>query len=240
MSRRSKLTDEERIAAIQEYLNGNGSLHSIAKKYGFIYERFRQLVIRAQTEGIEAVKIRHTNKKYTAEIKIAAVQDYLSKKGSQVEICKKYHITCDSLLIKWIKCYNSGKDFKERTCSERGITMNKGRKTTQDERIEIVAYCIENGKDYGLTMEKYGVSYQQIYLWVRKYEENGVDGLIDRRGKAKPEERLTEADRLRMENKILQAKIKDKEMELKLLKKLIELEGGDWQTKYRTKLNTLR
>ena len=106
--------------------------------------------------------------------------------------------------------------------------MNKGRKTTQEERVEIVAFCIENGKDYGLAMEKYGVSYQQIYSWVRKYEARGVKGLTDRRGKAKPEDTLTEADRLRMENKILQAKIKDQEMEIKLLKKLKELEGGDW------------
>ena len=106
--------------------------------------------------------------------------------------------------------------------------MNKGRKTTQKERAEIVAFCIENGKDYGLAIEKYGVSYQQIYSWVRKYEAKGVDGLTDRRGKAKPEDELTEADRLRMENKILQAKIKDQEMEIKLLKKLKELEGGDW------------
>lgn len=106
--------------------------------------------------------------------------------------------------------------------------MNKGRKTTQEERVEIVAFCIEHEKDYGQTMEKYGVSYQQIYSWVRKYETNGVEGLTDRRGKTKPEDALTEADRLRMENKILQAKIKDQEMEIKLLKKLRELEGGDW------------
>ncbi len=104
--------------------------------------------------------------------------------------------------------------------------MNKGRKTTQEERAEIVAYCIENGKDYGLAMEKYGVSYQQIYAWVRKYEAKGVEGLTDRRGKAKPEDELTEADRLRMENKILQAKIKDQEMEIAILKKLKELERG--------------
>ena len=70
--------------------------------------------------------------------------------------------------------------------------MKKGRKTTQEERTEIVAFCIENGKDYGLTMEKYGVSYQQIYLWVRKYEVKGIEGLSDRRGKAKPEDELTE------------------------------------------------
>ena len=226
MSRRSKITDEERIAAVQEYLNGEGSYRAIAKKYGMDYERFRQLVIRAQAEGIESIKISHTNKKYPAEIKIAAVKDYLEGKGSQVEICKKYRITNNSILIQWIKCYNNGKDFKERTRSERGITMNKGRKTTQEERVEIVAFCIENGKDYGLAMEKYSVSYQQIYSWVRKYEAKGVEGLIDRRGKAKSEDALTEADRLRMENKIMQAKLKDMEMENKLLKKLRELQGG--------------
>jgi len=44
--------------------------------------------------------------------------------------------------------------------------MNKGKKNTQEERTEIVAFCIENGRDYGLAMEKYNVSYQQIYSWV--------------------------------------------------------------------------
>ena len=106
--------------------------------------------------------------------------------------------------------------------------MTKGRKTTQEERAEIVAYCIEHGKDYGLTVETYKVSYQQIYSWVRKYEEKGVDGLTDRRGKVKPESELSESERLRQENKILQAKIKDQEMEIALLKKLRELRGGDW------------
>ena len=97
-------------------------------------------------------------------------------KYSLVEICSRYQISGHSILIQWIKRYNSGKDFKERTRSERGITMNKGGKTTQEERAEIVAFCIENGKDYGLAMEKYGVSYQQIYSWMRKYEARGVGG----------------------------------------------------------------
>ena len=228
MSRRSKLTDEERISAVQEYLNGEGSYRSIARKYGVDHKLLRVLVGRAQTEGIESIKIRPVNRKYTVETKLAAVQEYLAGKGSQLDICKKYHITNNNLLIQWIKCYNNGEDFKERPRSERGMTMNKGRKTTQEERVEIVAFCIEHGKDYGLAMEKYGVSYQQIYSWVRKYEAKGVEGLTDRRGKAKPEDALTEADRLRMENKILQAKIKDQDMEIKLLKKLKELEGGDW------------
>lgn len=212
---------------MQEYLDGKGSYAAIVKKYGINHERFRQMVIRAKTDGIEAVKIRHRNKKYSAETKLKAVTEYLEGKCSQMKICAKYHITQDTVFRKWISCYNSGKDFKERTRLERGIIMNKGRKTTQEERAEIVAFCIENGKDYALAMEKYGVSYQQIYSWVRKYEAKGAEGLTDRRGKAKPEDVLTEVDRLRMENKILQAKIKDQEMEIKLLKKLRKLEGGD-------------
>ena len=106
--------------------------------------------------------------------------------------------------------------------------MTRGRKTTQEERAQIVAFCIEHGKDYVLTVETYQVSYQQIYSWVRKYEASGVDGLVDRRGKAKPEDELTETERLRQENRMLQAKLKDKEMEIALLKKLRELRGGGW------------
>ena len=106
--------------------------------------------------------------------------------------------------------------------------MTKGRKTTQEERIQIVAFCIEHSKDYALTVETYQVSYQQIYSWVRKYEASGVDGLVDRRGKATPVDELTEAERLRQENRMLQAKLKDKEMEIALLKKLRELRGGGW------------
>ncbi|NLT09333.1 MAG: transposase [Ruminococcus sp.] len=222
------MTDEERISAVQEYQDGKGSFKTIGDKYGVTAYTIRDLVNRAKAGGIEFVKRSRTNKKYSVETKIKAVEEYLFGKSSQFEVCKKYKITSRILLQNWISCYNNGKDFKERTRSGRGITMKKGRKTTQEERIEIVAFCIENGKDYGLTIEKYGVSYQQIYSWMRKYEAKGVEGLTDRRGKAKPKDELTEADRLRMENKILQAKIKEQEMEIKLLKKLKELEGGDW------------
>ena len=170
----------------------------------------------------------HKNKVYSAETKLLAVQDYLSGKGSMKVICNKYGILSDCQLRQWISCYNGHKDFKERSGARGEIYMTKGRKTTQEERAQIVAFCIEHGKDYALTVETYQVSYQQIYSWVRKYEASGVDGLVDRRGKAKPEDELTEADRLRQENRMLQAKLKDKEMEIALLKKLRELRGGGW------------
>lgn len=227
MARKGKLTDEQRIRAVEEYLKGEGSYKSIAKKYGIGKTTFLDYVRRARAEGIDVLRNSSKNKKYSKETKLAAVEEYLAGKGSLSDICAKYKISNKFNLRTWIKWYNSGKDFKEHNSSERGVTMKKGRKTTLEERTEIVAFCIANGKDYGAAAEKYGVSYQQVYSWVHKYEAKGADGLTDRRGKAKPEDELTEADKLRMENKILQAKIKDQEMEIAILKKLGELRGGD-------------
>ncbi len=170
----------------------------------------------------------HKNNKYSKEMKLQAVKDYLNGEGSYETLKEKYKLRSSTQLKNWVMWYNGHKEFKERSSAKGEIYMTKGRKTTQEERAEIVAFCIEHGKDYGLTVETFKVSYQQIYTWVKKYEEKGVNGLTDRRGKTKPENELTEEDRLRQENKILQAKIKDQEMELALLKKLRELRGGDW------------
>jgi len=102
--------------------------------------------------------------------------------------------------------------------------MTKGRITTSDERIEIVNYCIANNKDYGKTIEKYKVSYNQIYAWVRKYEKNGYDGLLDFRGKRKDVSSMTEVEKLRAELKLKEAENLRLQMENELLKKLEEIE----------------
>ena len=166
------------------------------------------------------------NKKYSAELKIQAVEEYLTGKGSQREICRKYGILAKRTLELWIMWYNGHREFKERSSVKGEIYMAKGRKTTQEERAEIVAFCIEHNKDYGLTVETYNVSYQQIYSWVRKYEEGGVDKLKDNRGRNKPIEEMSEFEKLKAEMKILEAKNRKLEMENEFIKKLQELIGG--------------
>jgi transposase-like protein len=102
--------------------------------------------------------------------------------------------------------------------------MIKGRKTTYDERIEIVAFCIENNDNYQLTSDKYKVSYQQVYTWVKKYKENGCEALIDSRGKSKSAEEMSEKEKLETQIKLLKAQNKRLEMENAFLKKLKEIE----------------
>ena len=168
----------------------------------------------------------HTNKKYSVEFKIKAAQAYLRGEGSLRDICKKYNIFSPERLRQWILWYNGHREFKERSSAKGEIYMTKGRKTTQEERAEIVAFCIEHNKDYGLTVETYNVSYQQIYAWVRKYEEGGVDKLKDNRGRTKPAEEMTEVEKLKAEMKILEAKNRQLEIENAFIKKLQELIGG--------------
>ena len=166
------------------------------------------------------------NKKYSLEIKIAAVKSYLAGEGSLIQTCKKFGILRHKQLQDWIMWYNGHKDIKWCNSAKGEIYMTKGRKTTHEERAEIVAFCIEHNKDYGLTVETYKVSYQQIYAWVRKYEEGGVDKLKDNRGRTKPADEMTEVEKLKAEMKILEAKNRQLEIENAFIKKLQELKGG--------------
>ena len=168
----------------------------------------------------------HKNKVYSTEFKVTAVEAYLRGEGSYRDLCKRFGISHNDVLRKWVLWYNGHREFKERSSAKGEIYMTKGRKTKQEERAEIVAFCIEHNKDYGLTVETYNVSYQQIYAWVRKYEEGGVDKLKDNRGRTKPADEMTEVEKLKAEMKILQAKNRQLEIENAFIKKLQELKGG--------------
>jgi transposase len=74
---------------------------------------------------------RRRNKKYSKEFKLEAVQEYITGKGSQREVCKKYEIPAKRTLEVWIKWYNGHKESRERSGSGTEIYMTKGRKTTQ-------------------------------------------------------------------------------------------------------------
>lgn len=81
--------------------------------------------------------------------------------------------------------------------------MTKGRKTTFEERVEIVQYCIAHDRNYAQTAEQYQVSYQQARNYIVKYEAGGVEALRDNRGKRKSPDAMSELEKLRAEVEIL-------------------------------------
>lgn len=102
--------------------------------------------------------------------------------------------------------------------------MAKGRKTTYEERAEIAAFCVTNNDNYWMTSEQFQVSYQQVYTWVKNYKQHGYEALIDRRGKRKNPEELSETERSAAQFKLLEAENKRLKMENDFSRKLAEVE----------------
>lgn len=218
----SKITPEDKVYYCQQYLVGNMSQGHIARITGLAPESIHMWIKNYESLGSDAF-VRRGNKHYSKELKAQAVEDYLAGKNSQYDICKTYGIKSTTQLQKWILKYNSHEKLKASGTGGAPI-MTKGRKTTFDERVDIVQYCIAHEHNYSETAEKYQVSYQQARNYTVKYEKHGVDGLQDNRGHRISEEEMSELERLRAENKILHAEKQHAEMEISFLKKLAEIE----------------
>lgn len=219
---RSKFKADEKVAAVLEFLDGKNSQLAIAERLGIDGATFQQWIKNYQSMGSDAFQ-EHVNQSYSKELKEQAVADYLSGRGSLLNLCEKYKIKSTCQLRNWIKKYNGHEELKA-SGTGGAVIMTKGRKTTFDERVEIVQYCIAHDRNYVETAEKYKVSYQQTRSYTVKYEAGGVDALQDRRGRTKPQEEMSEVERLRAENKILRAEKERAEMEASFLKKLDEIE----------------
>ena len=222
MGRKVKYSSKKKINAVKEYLDEKDSINSIAKRLDITFQAFKQWVNNYEAMGADAFMTCH-NKHYSKAEKEQAVAAYLADEGSHMDICKKYKIHSTTQLRRWIKKYNGHEELK--ASGTGGLTiMTKGRKTSFEERIEIVEYCIAHDHNYTATAEKYEISYQQARNYTVKYEDGGVDTLQDRRGKRKSEDMMSELERLRAEVKLLKAEKKRAEMEASFLKKLDEIE----------------
>lgn len=222
---KSSYSIEQKLWAIEQVLVHKHSIYRTAQSLGSSRKTVMDWVDRYQHFGIADFVERRCNHMYPKELKENAVRDYLAGNGSQFAICQKYGIRSRCVLQKWIQLYNDSQELKS-TGTGRMIIMKQGRKTTYQERIEIVQYCIEHEMNYNGTAKKYEVSYRQVYGWVRTYKQHGIDGLTDKRGKRKPQEELTELEKLQAQNRLLKAENRKLELEAAFLKKLDEMERG--------------
>ena len=205
------------------YLNGEGSYKSLAKEYGIGHTRVEEWVTRYRQNGISTFT-NVGNRTYSAEFKRKCVEEYLAGEASQNDICAKYDIPSRIVLRRWIKRYNANMELRDYDPKREVYMAGSGRKTTKEERIDIVEYCLEHERNYKDTAARFGVSYSQVYDWVKKYEDKGEDGLKDNRGKRKTDEELNEMERLRRENLRLKRLLEEEKRTVELLKKVRELE----------------
>lgn len=228
MPKKQKLTAEEKVKLIRRCLNGEFGVSEAGRYAGIDHKTIRRWIARYEIDGAAGFLLQKRNRVYSAEVKRCAVKDYLSGKGSLLDICKEYKIKDDYQLRNWIKVYNAHGDFSSVKQSGGGSYMKQGRDTTQEERIEIAKECYASGKNYGEMALKYNVSYQQVRNWTLRYEELGEAGLEDRRGKRKKDqEPRTELEKAQIEIERLKHELHKAEMERDLLKKLDEVVRRD-------------
>ena len=216
-------TKEEKLTIIKFYQEESYSLNEVGKIFNVHPDTIKDWqndYIYFGEDGLERLRKKNF---YSKEVKMAAVQDYLSGELSLREVTRKYRLSGRSILRIWVKKYTSHSELQD---SGKGMSqaMTKGRKTTVEERIEIVRACLANGKNYQEIAIQYGVSYQQVYQWVRKFEENGEQGLADHRGRTKPVEERTPEDELRLKIQQMERENERLRAENLFLKKLEEIE----------------
>ena len=221
---KSPHTPEFRAKVSQEYLDGIGSYRFLAERYHIGKKTLQEWVAKFRIYGIDAFITQAGNTSYSSDFKMMCVEAVLSGEGSVDDIVAKYNVSSREVLRNWIKLYNTNKELKDYDPKREVYMADARRKTTLEERKEIVEYCIAHNRDYKGAASKYGVSYSQIYSWVKKYEALGADGLTDKRGHRKTNEEVDELESLRRENLLLTRRLEEKDMVVDLLKKVKEFE----------------
>ncbi|MGG4394276.1 helix-turn-helix domain-containing protein [Paenibacillus thiaminolyticus] len=223
MSKRSPISLEVKLRVVNRCLQNETNPSYEAKRLGVDRHTVTDWIRKYKADGYEGLKESRGCKVYSEELKRAAVKDVLSGNHSIRDATKKYHISSRSVLARWISKYTNGIEMKPTRKGKGQSQMNKGRKTTFEERIEIAQYTIANDLDYQKAIEKYDVSYQQVYAWVRKYKSGGEEALKDNRGRNKSVEELDDHEQLKLRIKELEARNEYLEMENALAKKLAEI-----------------
>ena len=185
-----KISPEEKIQWVEKIIQNKESISSVAAKIGVHPTAVDKWVRINKSIGSETFFRNGWTKRSSAE-KEAAVLEYLAGKGSLRNICDKHKIPDTRQLRAWIMKYNGHEKLKD-SGTGGTLIMTKGRKTTFEERVEIVQYCIKHNHNYAETAEKFSISYQQARNYTVKYEEKGVEGLQDRRGKRKSQDEMDE------------------------------------------------
>ena len=234
MSKREKCTYEEKIRAVEDYLNGVRNQKQIAVDLG-LGKRGRSTVglwVRKYQEAGPTALLPSTSRKtYSKEFKKKVVQDYLDGKGSIQALAIKYEISNHATVHDWVLVYNGHKGTKAKSVSSEVYMAESRREVSLEERLEIVHYCIDHNLDYAETATQYDLAYSQVYSWVKKYKAEGENGLTDRRGRRKSGDEIDETEKLRRRIQHLERELEDERMKNELLKKVQEVERRRYSPK---------
>lgn len=155
--------------------------------------------------------------KYTLEFKLECIERYKRSNSYVYPPGVKSKRSFASHVRDWVRLYDDlGIDGLRHSSTNR--------EWTQQERLSLVAKVL-SGRSVSAVAREAHINGGQLYQWVKRYRENGMDGLECRRGKPpkepimpKKKAKLTPSEREELE--ILRARNEYLEAENAYLKKL--------------------
>lgn len=228
MGRKIKYNKGLKLEIVKRYLKGE-SASSLANEYGMPKSMAKKIIHwarRYEILGEKGFEHSSTNQSYSKELKLQVISEYLNGVDSFEGLANKYNISKGEIVRQWIIKYNKGIEIKDYDPKGDVYTM-KSRKTTFEERLEIVNYVLANNNDYKGAADKYSVPYANVYNWVKKYNESGEDGLSDSRGRPsskEPNYELTDLEKKDLEIEKLKRELERSKMVIEVLKKNIEIQ----------------
>ncbi|SFJ40023.1 Transposase and inactivated derivatives [Paenibacillus sp. UNC496MF] len=176
--------------------------------------------------------------KYSALDKLAILEEVSNGEIGFLAAAKKYEIN-KTTLMRWQRRYQ--------TCGYEGLERRTHLQSYSAElKLRAVKDYLERGLSQYQVIAKYKIAStrqlfnwvnkynghsslkaykgEQVYQWVKKFEDGGQDALKDGRGRRKAPEELTEADQQKLKMKQVEHEMERLRAENAFLKKLEELE----------------
>ncbi|MBP5841265.1 helix-turn-helix domain-containing protein [Lactiplantibacillus plantarum] len=216
---RSKHTAVYKLAILEAFRQSGEPIGPFSQVHGVdmhTLKCWQALYDRQEITGLTEVK---KNRHYLQTLKLAVITAYLNGEGTLRELTIRFDLLSKSQLLDWLNKYNGNKTLTASPSRKQVLTIS--RKTTFEERIEIVEYVTKHKHSYAEVTEHFHVSYQQARSWVIRAQNDGYEAFVDRRGHRKPATELIELDKLRLENRQLESQLADKELVEAFAKKLL-------------------
>lgn len=214
---RSRYTLAEKLALITELQSSSLSITAFSKQHGLDHHTIGQWELRLQRDSINGLIATTKNQHYSKAFKQMIIHAYLNGEGTLQELTNKYQMRSTSQLRNWL--------IKQTVTASpsRKQVPKMSRKTTFNERVEIVEWINKGNHSYSEAAEHFNVSYQQARYWALKDQAKGFEVLVDNRGHRKPESELTDLDKANLWIRQLESQSKDQQLLEAFIKKYQEL-----------------
>jgi Transposase and inactivated derivatives len=220
---RSRFSPVEKMKFINDFQQSNNSLGIFARNIGISSKTLKRWIILFEREGVDGLEELTKRNSYPVELKLKVVKELLDGNLTAGELVKKYKLRSHSQVYDWVFKYNNGKQLTS-GYSSRKCDSIMTRKTTFEERIEVVEYVVKSNHSYSEAAEHFSVTYQQARSWVLKSQNGGYETLLDGRGHRKAKDELTDLDKANLKIRQLESQLREQKIIEEFSKKFRELQ----------------